>query len=116
MTTAPEPTTWLLVPPSGDPIDVEGIMLLGRDPDHSLAEEATVIHCLDDPERTMSKTHALVWAEDAGLFIADLVSANGILVERDEDDFEVDSDEPFRLLEGDVVLLGEFALKVELDD
>lgn len=107
----PKTVSWSLVPAFGVEQMVAGLLLAGRDPDASLVEGATA-WSVQDAEKTVSKTHALIGTEDGALWIEDWNSTNGVLVRRGESEIEVSTGERTFLEMGDSVLLGDFEIKV----
>jgi hypothetical protein len=111
-TAPPPPGGWLLRPVDGAPVPVVGAVLVGRDPDVALHDGATPWR-VDDPVRTVSKTHALLTADERVLRVEDLDSTHGVLIRRHGDEARLDPRRPTRLLAGDVVVLGAFEIAVE---
>lgn len=107
----PRRSEWTLRDAAG-PIGLTGPTLVGRDPDVSLVADSTAWR-LDDPERTVSKTHALFGLEDGRPFIEDWASTNGVVVIRDGVEIELAPRTPTALLPGDEVRLGEHIVRIE---
>jgi serine/threonine protein kinase len=75
------PDRWeLLLSSTGTVIPVEGRMLLGRDPEPEWIDRSVIKVAIDDPTRSVSKTHALISLEDDVVHVIDLGSANGVYV------------------------------------
>jgi FHA domain-containing protein len=71
---------WRLTLPDGSTVAVTGTLLLGRDPVlFDPWSNATLVK-LDDPAKSVSKTHAAIDVTDAGLTVTDLHSTNGVFV------------------------------------
>lgn len=107
----PAPVSWSFAPTIGIPLDLSGTTVIGRDPDTALVPDSSA-WSIDDPERTVSKTHAVAGVEDGHAWIEDWNSTNGILVRRGTDEIEVETGQRTQLEEDDVVLLGDFELTV----
>ncbi len=106
--------TWTLAPHLGTPLVVHATVLVGRDPDPALVEGSTA-WVLDDPERTVSKTHAVVGVDDQRLWIEDWNSTNGTVIRREGGDTELTPRERTLIEDGDVILLGDFELTARCD-
>lgn len=101
---------WVLSSVSGLQVQVRTSMVLGRDPER---EEGSVVVALDDPERSVSKTHARVTLESGDVFVEDLNSTNGTYVIRGGVEEQVLHGSPVQLHAGDRIALGDFELSVE---
>ena len=71
---------WRVELDDGREIDVEGLVLLGRNPQSRPGEEDAHLVKLADRTRTVSKTHLALGVDDAGLFVVDRGSTNGSTV------------------------------------
>ena len=71
---------WRVELDDGREIDVEGLVLLGRNPQPRPGEEDAHLVKLADQTRTVSKTHLALGVDDAGLFVVDRGSTNGSTV------------------------------------
>ncbi|WP_300679212.1 FHA domain-containing protein, partial [Nocardioides sp.] len=103
---------WALRSTTGVLVEVAGETLLGRDPDPTLRPGAAIAP-LSDPEFTVSKTHAAVGLHGSTLWLEDLDSTHGVVVRRQGDEMRIEPRSQTRLLVGDTVVLGAFALSVE---
>ncbi len=102
--TGPGPLEVLLVRP----------VVLGRDParDASRPEAATI--SLQDPARSVSKTHVLVEVVDDRVVITDLHSTNGTrLLTAAGEAHELEPGRAAEVPNGATVLLGEFAVRLD---
>jgi predicted component of type VI protein secretion system len=86
-------------------IEVTGRVLLGRDP--ADAKGDAVLVAVDDPERSLSKTHASLRRAGDALVIEDLDSTNGVSVTRAGREVAVEPRTPYQLQDGDEVYLGQ---------
>ncbi|MFK4728332.1 FHA domain-containing protein [Agromyces mediolanus] len=77
-----ERVRWRLAAPGGADAVVTGPSVLGRAPRIEDAEGASAAVAIDDPGRTVSKTHALVVPAGDALAVTDLHSTNGVRIER----------------------------------
>jgi len=105
---------WTLVLADGVSVPVYGAVVVGRNP--RLAEPTgTVAVSIDDPTRTMSKTHARLWVEHGVLFIDDLGSTNGVALLAGgsvEHATALDPGAPVEVRAGDIVQLGEYRIGI----
>lgn len=77
---APAAAGWQLGLPDGVVIPVTGALLLGRDPVRFGAWTTAVLIALEDPEKSVSKTHAALEQKGDGLQVTDLHSTNGVFL------------------------------------
>jgi hypothetical protein len=82
-TAARAAAAWVLLLPDGARVEITGPTLLGRDPAPSPEHPGARLLPLEDPGKTMSKTHALLEPERGvgALVVHDLYSTNGIAVD-----------------------------------
>lgn len=73
----PAPLDWVLVTADGVTIELEQYAVIGRKPAPPAGLPAATIVTLPDPERMLSKTHALVELGPHGAWVTDLGSTNG---------------------------------------
>lgn len=93
----------------GQVVPLSGEVVIGRGPTAPAEHPGAVPVAVDDPAKSVSKTHALVTA--APVAVRDLASTNGTTVQRHGGEAAVD-DTPYPLEVGDVVWLGEFRIDV----
>ena len=74
------PTDFALVLPDGSRLAVDGPLVLGRDPAPPGARPDARAVPLDDPGKTVSKTHALVEPGASGIRVVELHSTNGVAI------------------------------------
>lgn len=103
---------WTLTTAAGERLVVEGLVLVGRDPDPSLVAEAEV-WVLDDPDLSVSKTHALLGLEDGTAWVEDWHSTNGVALVRGVAELELEPHARTPLRDGDVIEFGAFKVSVE---
>lgn len=110
---APQPVRprWLLAGATAPERELSHLLLAGRDPDVSLVG-GSVAWRLQDPELTVSKTHALFGLDDGAPWVEDWHSTNGVVLRRDGAETELPPHERTVLRGGDEVLLGDFAIQV----
>ncbi|MGR0219441.1 FHA domain-containing protein [Agromyces sp. ZXT2-6] len=107
-------TAWRLRSEGGDGFTVSGRVVVGRDPRAADAAAGARPVALDDPARSLSKTHALLEVVDDRLLATDLGSTNGVRIwPEGEDPIELESGRPTSVPEGAVLLLGDVALLVD---
>lgn len=69
--------TWSLVDSAGEATPIDAVAIVGRKPSRPAAIPVAQLVTLSDPERMMSKTHALIETDEKSAWITDLVSTNG---------------------------------------
>lgn len=105
-------TGWLLVLADGQSIPVTGSIVLGRDPAPVTRRAATMVS-VQDPARSVSKSHALIELIDSTLWITDLHSTNGVsLVDASGERTPLDPGIRAALTDRQSLALGEFAVDV----
>ena len=99
----------------GNPIVIHEPTVVGRDPDNISAYPGAERVALDDPTRSVSKTHAAIFPLLDGVWVTDLHSTNGTRVEyRDGRSVEAVPDKALSALEGSTIFFGRIAFKVEV--
>lgn len=109
---APAATALRLTAASGVTMHLSGMVLAGRDPDTALVEGA-VVWRLQDPELSVSKTHALFGTTDGAAWVEDWHSTNGVALRRGGQETELSPHERVPLQAGDELLLGDFVVRVD---
>jgi hypothetical protein len=108
------PAWRLIVPGHDEPVVVEGTLFLGRNPAATPGVAAAGLLAVDDPAKSVSKTHAMIEMDDTGLWVHDLDSTNGVwVVPEGEDPVEVVPGRRIELPAGATLELGDFAIKVD---
>jgi hypothetical protein len=105
---------WALRLPDGGSLRIDGVTVVGRNPSPTAAVPDAAAVPLDDPEKSLSKTHAVIEPTATGLAVTDLHSTNGVAVVAPDGRTEVA--EPGSALPapaGSVIVLGRFRLTVE---
>jgi uncharacterized RDD family membrane protein YckC len=112
---ASRPTSaWTLVFDSGERVDVDTLVLVGRSPDPRLGEQGARLVALPSTDLSVSKTHVqVVVATDGALVVTDCGSTNGSTLVRQGTPRHLTPGRPATLLEGDLVLLGDRTMRVE---
>ena len=111
---APEhQSEWFLELPGPVRIPVNGALLLGRNPVRFAEWSNATLVPIDDPTRSVSKTHALIELAPRGLRIIDLHSTNGVAVGGGSGgDGELEPGTAAVITDDAVVWLGRFELRV----
>ncbi|QEO16287.1 FHA domain-containing protein [Agromyces intestinalis] len=105
---------WRLRTSVGGEIIVAGRVVLGRAPTAADAGPGGIAVPLHDPERTVSKVHAIVMADGDALVVTDANSTNGVAVRgADGTSVSVPPGGSVRVPAGTVLELGRFELAVE---
>jgi len=91
-----------------------GAALIGRTASADARWPGASLISVVDSSKTVSKTHAVFEADAAGLWVTDLHSSNGVLIEL-SGGLEADVEPGARtaVLAGSTVLLGDFAISVD---
>lgn len=93
-----------------------GLGLVGRDPQARPDEHVDHLVPIEDPERSVSKTHLSFGVDGAGFWVCDRGSTNGVRVVRgDAVIAEVGQDEPTYVAVDDVVEFGDRRFVVQKD-
>ena len=74
------PTSYLVTLDTGQTMSVSGPGLVGRSPQVVPGERCDHVIAIDDPERSLSRTHARFGIDRAGFWVADAGSGNGTVV------------------------------------
>ena len=110
---SPAQGAWHLSLADGQQLSVSGSYIIGRDPAPVPARPQGILIVVNDPARSVSKTHAIVDLEDGHLSVTDLHSTNGVTVTRaDGSRLELDPGTRSELLAGSRIQLGDFLLTV----
>ena len=104
---------WQLVGSDGAVIEIDGTIVIGRDPSSELIAGATVVS-IADKGHSMSKSHAALSATDDGLFVEDLHSTNGVRIVRGSEEVEIQPGARVRLRAGEMLLLGDCEFRVDI--
>ena len=71
---------WMLRLDDGRHVAVDGLVLLGRNPQPRVGEEDATLIKVSDETRTVSKSHLAVGVDASGLYVMDRGSTNGTMV------------------------------------
>lgn len=105
-------TGWTLSLPDGT-VPLTGTTFLGRDPAPTSEHPHAGLLRLNDPAKSVSKTHAVFDVDGDGLWVRDLDSTNGVWVAgADGQETRVAAGERVRLTPGARVELGEFPIDI----
>jgi pSer/pThr/pTyr-binding forkhead associated (FHA) protein len=77
---SPYDQDWSILLDDGRRIAVEGLVLLGRNPQPKAGEEDAQLIKIADETRTVSKSHLAVGVDAGGIYIVDRGSTNGSTV------------------------------------
>lgn len=103
----------LVVPGHPSPVPVVGKLFLGRSPSPTAGSAGEVL-AVDDPAKSVSKTHAVVELDESGLWVRDLDSTNGVwVVPAGGEPIEVVPGGRTAILPGSDLELGDFVIQVE---
>ena len=76
----PGESGWSAVLDDGRRLTIDGLVLLGRNPQPQPGEEDAQLVKLSDETRTVSKSHLAIGLDPAGLYVMDRGSTNGSTV------------------------------------
>ncbi len=109
----PAGSRWRLTLASGEEVDVSTRAVAGRKPKPPAGWEGATLVTIDDPDRTVSKTHAGFAVEGDGVFVTDLDSTNGVaIVSPDGTEIVLERGRAVPVPEGADVELGSFAVRI----
>jgi uncharacterized RDD family membrane protein YckC len=107
---------WVAVLDDGREVPVQGLVLLGRNPQPRPGEESAELIKLADESRTVSKSHLALGLDEAGLFVTDRGSTNGSTVTTpDGTRTRCTPGDLVQVAHGSVVSMGDRWLKVRRD-
>ncbi len=109
----PAAAAWTVTFDSGERVDVDTLLLVGRSPDPRLGEQGARLVTLPSADLSVSKTHVeVVVAADGALVVTDRGSTNGSTLVRQGTPRHLTPGRPATLLEGDLVLIGDRTMRV----
>ncbi|MGV8882481.1 MAG: FHA domain-containing protein [Rhodoglobus sp.] len=107
---------WRLELGESPPVVVRGALFLGRNPSANSEHPQASVLAVDDPSKSVSKTHALIELRDGGLWLTDLHSTNGCRVlAPDGSELTLMPGEAVAVAVGSTIELGEYAIRVSRD-
>ncbi len=106
--------TWSLVlPPDSFEFAVDGAVYVGRNPSREESRPHAAVLAIVDPEKSVSKTHALFEVDGEALWVHDLNSTNGVFVlVRGAEPTRVDPSRRAMVPPGSTVELGRYEVRV----
>jgi hypothetical protein len=114
MPAAPRKATegWQLRLDDGRLVTVDGLVLIGRNPQPQASEQAQLVQAGVE-SRMVSKTHVAVGLDHRGLYVMDRGSTNGTAIANAGGQFEPCAPgDPVRVREGQIVSFGDRYLEV----
>lgn len=110
----PQAATWRLTLADGQSLTVASALFIGRNPSRTAHDSEGDLLPVDDQTKTVSKTHAFIEVDAAGLWVTDLDSTNGVFVALPDDDgVQAEPGERVAVPAGGDIVLGEFVIQVE---
>jgi uncharacterized RDD family membrane protein YckC len=104
---------WVVGFDSGERVDVDTLLLIGRSPDPRLGEQGARLVTVPSADLSVSKTHLeAVVAGDGALVVTDRGSTNGSTLVRRGTPRHLSPGRATTLLEGDVVIFGDRRMQV----
>ncbi|MEO7015303.1 MAG: FHA domain-containing protein [Leifsonia sp.] len=111
-----EVRAWRLILPDGSRLTMPPSLVLGRNPQPTGEWHSAAALSVDDPERSVSKTHAVFLVDGTDLVVVDLHSTNGVVVVTDDGRATtVAAGDRYRIEASATVELGRFSLRAERD-
>lgn len=106
---------WCITGSGGFKLIVDGHYVLGRDPDSTEGGSGARAIAVDDPARSVSKTHALITlADDGTVRLTDLASTNGSRVWPEDGELTpLVAGEAVAVPDHATILLGDFGLRLD---
>ncbi|PJJ71678.1 FHA domain-containing protein [Diaminobutyricimonas aerilata] len=105
--------SWVLRLPDSTERPLPGTVVLGRNPSVPPNRSGATVLPLDDPARSVSKTHALLEPTVDGLLVHDLNSTNGVVVvDPDGTSRVVEPGHPQPVASGGAVELGSYVVRL----
>jgi predicted component of type VI protein secretion system len=103
---------WVVRLPDGSVASLDLPLLVGRNPDPQPGARSVPV---DDPSRSVSKTHLMLGVDEHGPWVVDRGSTNGTLVTlADGQRIVCLPDRRVRLADGSLIAFGDLALSVRL--
>lgn len=110
-----QPMRYVLAVSDGNRYALTTTTLIGRNPHPTNEDGACNLVLINDPLRTVSKTHLLVGTDAAGPYVVDRDSTNGTVVTLpDGQQVICGPQQKVRVTAGTTVLCGQFAIRIEL--
>ena len=89
---------------------------VGRDPVAPSTHPDAALRTVVDPAKSVSKTHAIIWADEVDLYLQDLDSTNGVSVaDADGTETLLESGATLAVTTGSTIYLGNFAVLATRD-
>lgn len=108
------PPQWSLTLHDGSVIHVSGTLLLGRDPAQVEPWTSGALLRINDPEKSVSKTHAALDCRSDELWVVDLHSTNGVaVVDPDGQETVLELGERASVSVGSTIELGRYRIRVD---
>ena len=106
--------SWRLAIPGHDEVVLDGVLFLGRNPVATGGQIGARVLAIDDTSKSVSKTHAMLEVDSAGLWVHDLDSTNGVwVVPAGEDAIEVVPGTRVAVPAGADLEIGDVVIQVE---
>ncbi|GAA2966536.1 FHA domain-containing protein [Microbacterium schleiferi] len=106
--------SWTLTLPDGTTFAVTGTTVIGRRPTPPAPRTDATPLALPDPQKMLSKTHALIEVEADAIWVTDLDSTNGTdIISGDGTASTIAPRERCRVLSGQTVSFGELPVRVD---
>ncbi len=104
---------WMLVLPDGRRVAVAHAVLVGRDPAQLKDWPTAELLAVDDPDDSVSKTHAAFVVDNGAFFMQDLNSTNGAIVTAPSGEERESGGKRVPVDRGSVVEIGSYAIRIE---
>lgn len=110
-----QPMRYILSISDGNRYALTAPTLIGRNPNPTEHDGACNLVLVNDPQRTISKTHLLIATDHTGLYVEDRQSTNGTVVTLPDGQQVICAPlQKVRVTAGTTVLCGQYAVRIEL--
>lgn len=107
----PPASVWRLMLASGIVVPLVSAVFIGRNPARLGENSSANLLPIDDPARSLSKTHALVERDGNQVFVTDLDSTNGVvIVPPGAEAFAAEPNERYAVVAGTELRLGSYVI------
>jgi FHA domain-containing protein len=103
---------WTLTMPDGTRVPIEQATVIGRNPTPTPDAPGAVLRALADPQRSLSKSHALLVPSSGTLLVTDLFSTNGVAIIGKAGQVVAEPGVPTPAMDGSELAIGKLRIRV----